>query len=62
MAEEFEKIQQDINDFNTRIKSWNLEELSDEEAEEIGDKLEETMALLAGEEFEDEDDGEESDL
>lgn len=57
MAPEFDKIRQDIRDFNVRIRSWNTDQLSDEEAEEVSDLLEETMALLAGEEgMEDESD------
>ena len=57
MAPEFDKVKQDIRDFNTRIRSWNTDQLSDEESDEVSDLLEETMALLAGEDgMEDEDD------
>ena len=57
MAPEFDKIRQDIRDFNVRIRSWNTDQLSDEEADEVSDLLEETMGLLAGEEgMEDESD------
>ncbi len=49
MSSEFDKINQDIRDFNVRIKTWNLDDLSDDEADEIADRLEETMELLAGE-------------
>lgn len=60
MSVEMDKIKQDIHDFNARIRSWNLDALSDDESDEISELLEETMALLAGEEgtddFEDEDD------
>lgn len=61
---EFDKVKQDIRDFNARIKNWDLNQLTDDEADEVSDILEETMALLAGEEGMDdeEDDFEDEDL
>lgn len=51
---EFDKVKQDVRDFNARIKSWDLNQLSDDEADEVSDMLEETIGLLAGEHYEDE--------
>lgn len=61
---EFDKVKQDIRDFNARIKNWDLNQLTDDEADEVSDILEETMALLAGEEDMDdeEDDFDDEDL
>lgn len=58
---EFDKVKQDIHDFNARIKSWDLNQLTDDEADEVSDMLEETMGLLAGEEYEDDEDVESED-
>ena len=59
---ELDKIKQDIHNFNARIKSWNLDELSEDESDEVSMILEETMALLAGESLEDEEDFENEDF
>lgn len=60
---EFDKVKQDIRDFNARIKNWDLNQLTDDEADEVSDLLEETMALLAGEGgMDDEEDIEDDDL
>lgn len=59
MTAEFDKIKQDIADFNARIQSWNYDELTDDEAEEIADRLEETIGLLADEEGPEGDDSDE---
>jgi len=58
MASEFDKIQQDIRDFIARIQSWNYDDLSNDEFEDVHELIDDLLAELAGEtedEFEDED-------
>lgn len=58
MTTEFDKIKQDINDFIIRIQSWNYDDLSDDELEEVHELIEDMLSELAGEtedEFEEED-------
>lgn len=47
MTEEFERAKKDIMDFNTCIKSWNLEAVNEDEADQLADLVEETMLLLS---------------
>ncbi|MEK6824893.1 MAG: hypothetical protein AABX12_05160 [Nanoarchaeota archaeon] len=58
MTSELEKIQQDIRDFIARIQSWNYDDLSDDELEDVHELIDDLLAELAGEtedEFEAED-------
>ena len=59
MSSEFEKIRQDVLDFNARIKSWNESDLEDHEVDEVNTLLEDTINLIAGQDDSgDEDDNE----
>lgn len=58
MTSELEKIQHDIRDFIARIQSWNYDDLSDDELEDVHELIDDLLAELAGEtedELEDED-------
>ena len=55
----YENIKDDILTFQEKVKTWQTEELEDEEVEEINVLLDETMALISGdddEEMDEEDD------
>lgn len=63
MTEEFDKIRQDLLDFNTRVQTWNEDELEDDELDEIDELIEQTISLLVGsEDVDDEDEEFEDDL
>lgn len=48
MSAEFDKIKQDIRDFNARIQSWNEDELSEDEVDQVDELLEQTIELITG--------------
>ena len=54
----YENIKDDILAFQEKVKTWQTEELEDEEVEEINLLLDETLALITGEDDEEMDEDE----